>query len=106
VFVLPPVRDADMPSVYAAADALVLPSRGEGWGRPHVEAMSMGGELRLPHQGFGPYRQTLSATCLNAHARVSLYTLHPTQCSFCPTPQTLNPNPNLLNLNPNPKSKT
>jgi len=27
--------------LYAAADAFVLPSRGEGWGRPHVEAMAM-----------------------------------------------------------------
>lgn len=27
---------------YASVDAFVLPSRGEGWGRPHVEAMSMG----------------------------------------------------------------
>ncbi|KAF1794779.1 Glycosyl transferase, family 1 [Phytophthora cactorum] len=26
---------------FAAADAFVLPSRGEGWGRPHVEAMAM-----------------------------------------------------------------
>ena len=33
---------ADMPSIYAAADAFVLPSRGEGWGRPHVEAMATG----------------------------------------------------------------
>jgi glycosyltransferase involved in cell wall biosynthesis len=32
---------ADLPALYAAADAFVLPSRGEGWGRPHVEAMSM-----------------------------------------------------------------
>ncbi|GMH90905.1 hypothetical protein TrVE_jg6114 [Triparma verrucosa] len=30
-----------LPDLYAAADAFVLPSRGEGWGRPHVEAMSM-----------------------------------------------------------------
>jgi len=30
--------------LYKAADAFVLPSRGEGWGRPHVEAMSMGEE--------------------------------------------------------------
>ena len=36
------VPAADMPGVYAAADAFVLPSRGEGWGRPHVEAMSSG----------------------------------------------------------------
>jgi len=27
--------------LYQAVDAFVLPSRGEGWGRPHVEAMAM-----------------------------------------------------------------
>ncbi|KAI6676650.1 hypothetical protein NL676_037446 [Syzygium grande] len=27
--------------MYKAADAFVLPSRGEGWGRPLVEAMAM-----------------------------------------------------------------
>ena len=32
----------DLPKLYKAADAFVLPSRGEGWGRPHVEAMAMG----------------------------------------------------------------
>ncbi|CAJ1423176.1 unnamed protein product [Effrenium voratum] len=31
----------DLPRLYRAADAFVLPTRGEGWGRPHVEAMSM-----------------------------------------------------------------
>jgi len=31
----------DLPRLYKACNALVLPSRGEGWGRPHVEAMSM-----------------------------------------------------------------
>ena len=45
---LPPIRllsdvpQREMPSVYASVDAFVLPSRGEGWGRPHVEAMAMG----------------------------------------------------------------
>lgn len=34
--------DADFPRFYKAGDAFVLPTRGEGWGRPHVEAMSMG----------------------------------------------------------------
>jgi len=33
---------AEMPRLYAAADAYVLPSRGEGWGRPYMEALAMG----------------------------------------------------------------
>lgn len=36
------VEQRDMASLYRSADAFVLPSRGEGWGRPHVEAMAMG----------------------------------------------------------------
>jgi glycosyltransferase involved in cell wall biosynthesis len=28
--------------MFVRADAFVLPTRGEGWGRPIVEAMSMG----------------------------------------------------------------
>ncbi len=32
----------DLPQLYLAADCLVAPSRGEGWGRPHHEAMMMG----------------------------------------------------------------
>lgn len=28
-------------SMYRSVDAFVLPSRGEGWGRPHMEAMAM-----------------------------------------------------------------
>ena len=45
---MPPVRilrwlpQDDIPRLYAAATALVQPSRGEGWGRPHAEAMAMG----------------------------------------------------------------
>ena len=42
VYALPRVPETELPSAYAAADAFVLPSRGEGWGRPHVEAMSLG----------------------------------------------------------------
>jgi hypothetical protein len=29
----------DLPFLYSSADVVVIPSRGEGWGRPHVEAM-------------------------------------------------------------------
>jgi glycosyltransferase involved in cell wall biosynthesis/GT2 family glycosyltransferase len=32
----------EMPGLYRAADAFVLPSRGEGYGRPYLEAMAMG----------------------------------------------------------------
>jgi glycosyltransferase involved in cell wall biosynthesis len=45
---LPPVQvlQSGLPAtvlraLYHRADAFVLPSHGEGWGRPHVEAMSM-----------------------------------------------------------------
>mmetsp|Transcript_68639 Transcript_68639/g.134834 ORF Transcript_68639/g.134834 Transcript_68639/m.134834 type:complete len:146 (-) Transcript_68639:87-524(-) len=31
-----------MPYLYSLATALVIPSHGEGWGRPHMEAMSCG----------------------------------------------------------------
>ena len=49
-----------MPRLYAAADAYVMPSRGEGWGRPYMEAMAMGlptigsrwsGNLAFMHDG-------------------------------------------------------
>ena len=36
------VAPRDLPALYAGADAFVLPSRGEGWGLPYMEAMAMG----------------------------------------------------------------
>lgn len=36
------IPQIQLPGLYKSADAFVLPSRGEGWGRPHVEAMAMG----------------------------------------------------------------
>jgi glycosyltransferase involved in cell wall biosynthesis len=43
VYMLTDVLDtADMPRLYATADAYVLASRGEGWGRPYMEAQAMG----------------------------------------------------------------
>ncbi|HVW90896.1 MAG TPA: glycosyltransferase family 4 protein, partial [Gaiellaceae bacterium] len=50
----------EMPRLYAACDAYVMPSRGEGWGRPYMEAMAMGlptigsrwsGNLAFMHDG-------------------------------------------------------
>ncbi|KAK9691556.1 hypothetical protein RND81_09G204200 [Saponaria officinalis] len=35
------IAQVDLPRLYKSANAFVLPSRGEGWGRPLVEAMSM-----------------------------------------------------------------
>jgi glycosyltransferase involved in cell wall biosynthesis len=49
-----------MPQLYESADAFVLASRGEGWGRPYMEAMAMGlptigtrwsGNLDFMHDG-------------------------------------------------------
>ena len=37
-----PLAAADVPRLYRAADAFVLASHGEGWGRPYMEAMAMG----------------------------------------------------------------
>ncbi len=37
-----PLAEADMPRLYRAADAFVLPTRGEGWGLPIMEAMASG----------------------------------------------------------------
>jgi glycosyltransferase involved in cell wall biosynthesis len=31
---------AELPRLYASADAFVLPTRGEGWGRPYMEALA------------------------------------------------------------------
>ena len=42
VFVTEVLELAAMPRLYAAADAYVMASRGEGWGRPYMEAMAMG----------------------------------------------------------------
>jgi FkbM family methyltransferase len=37
-----PIPEDDMPRLYRAADAFVLPTRGEGWGLPLMEAMASG----------------------------------------------------------------
>jgi glycosyltransferase involved in cell wall biosynthesis len=34
------MKNEDIPWLYRAADAFVLPSRGEGWGRPYMEALA------------------------------------------------------------------
>jgi glycosyltransferase involved in cell wall biosynthesis len=34
------LENLEMPRLYASADCFVLPSRGEGWGRPYTEALA------------------------------------------------------------------
>ena len=41
IHVLNSLSSESLRGLYANSDVFVLPSRGEGWGRPHVEAMSM-----------------------------------------------------------------
>ncbi|MGH9469972.1 MAG: glycosyltransferase [Terriglobia bacterium] len=36
------IPQQQMPRLYCSADAFVLPSRGEGWGRPYLEALCCG----------------------------------------------------------------
>jgi len=35
------LSESDFVAVYKAVDALVIPTHGEGWGRPQIEAMAM-----------------------------------------------------------------
>src|SRR5690606_27167664 len=41
-FVQQHLSDEELRQLYQQADAFVLPSRGEGWGRPYMEAMASG----------------------------------------------------------------
>jgi glycosyltransferase involved in cell wall biosynthesis len=43
------LSQSEMPALYKACDCFVLPTRGEGWGRPFMESMLMG----LPTIGTG-----------------------------------------------------
>ncbi|KAF5837491.1 hypothetical protein DUNSADRAFT_4293 [Dunaliella salina] len=36
------IPDAKFPSIYSSANCLVVPTHGEGWGRPQMEAMACG----------------------------------------------------------------
>uniref|UniRef100_A0A7S3R792 Glycosyl transferase family 1 domain-containing protein n=1 Tax=Dunaliella tertiolecta TaxID=3047 RepID=A0A7S3R792_DUNTE len=56
------IPDSLFPGLYRATDALVLPTHGEGWGRPQIEAMSMAkpvistnwsGVATFLHEGVG-----------------------------------------------------
>jgi len=42
LIIMSSIPQTQMPILYNLANVLVIPSHGEGWGRPHVEAMSCG----------------------------------------------------------------
>ena len=42
ILLLTDLSQNSMPPLYSLSSALVIPSKGEGWGRPHMEAMSCG----------------------------------------------------------------
>ena len=42
VHLISSLPQTDLPQLYASVDAFTLASRGEGWGRPHAEAMACG----------------------------------------------------------------
>ena len=54
------LADAEMAGLYAAADAFVLPTRAEGWGRPFMEAMAMG--LPVIGTGWGGHMDFMNAS--------------------------------------------
>ncbi|MEP6754165.1 MAG: glycosyltransferase, partial [Chthonomonadales bacterium] len=41
-FIFDKLPRKDLLDLYRESDAFVLPSRGEGWGRPYMEAMALG----------------------------------------------------------------
>ncbi len=46
-----PLSEPEMVALYQSADAFVLPSRGEGWGLPILEAMACGLPVLVTEQG-------------------------------------------------------
>ena len=63
-----------LPALFEAVDGFVLPSRGEGWGRPHVEAMSMGLPICTTNLGIcNSYRQTGTKRSRTRHRLTSPY---------------------------------
>jgi glycosyltransferase involved in cell wall biosynthesis len=42
IVILSRIPQTEIPQLYASVNVLVIPSFGEGWGRPHVESMSSG----------------------------------------------------------------
>lgn len=57
------VPDKLMPALYAASDCYVMPTRGEGWGRPYMEAMASGKQI-IATNWSGPTAFTTSDTAL------------------------------------------
>ena len=89
------VPQRQMPNLYAAADAFVLPSRGEGWGRPYIESMSCGlpvigtgwgGSLEYMNRENSFLIETNGLTTIDEKMELPFYTGH---CWSSPSPDHL-----------------
>ena len=58
------IAEADMPQLYASADAYVQPTHGEGWGRPIMEAMACGTPTIATGWGGNTEYMTKKNSCL------------------------------------------
>jgi len=78
------MTNADMRRLYVSADTFVLPSRGEGWGRPYMEALSCecpviatrwSGQMDFLHDGIS-YLIDAKVEPAPANVDVELYAGH------------------------------
>ena len=78
------MTNADIRRLYVSADAFVLPSRGEGWGRPYMEALACecpviatrwSGQLDFLHDGIS-YLIDANVVPAPANVDVELYAGH------------------------------
>ena len=66
------IDDADLPGVYSACTAFVLPSHDEGFGLPAVEAMACGAPVIVSDRGALPEVAGPGADVVNTHAEGAL----------------------------------
>lgn len=72
----------DMPALYRSCNAYVMPSRGEGWGKPYIEAMACGkpviatawgGQMEYLHAGNSFLIEVEDFETINEKCELNLY---------------------------------